>query len=89
MEEEYLLCSKCNKKVSTTFTPHDQFILRAWVECPECIESNTEIQEARQKVAREIFEEIESHSIIDNTRRRFMKGATEKWYQALKAREQK
>ncbi len=37
---EHLNCSKCGKKVSTTFTPHEMFILRAWVECPECIEAN-------------------------------------------------
>lgn len=37
--EKYIRCSKCNKKVSTPFTPHDRFVLRAWVECPECIEA--------------------------------------------------
>ena len=41
---EYLHCMSCGKQVSTGFvpvptdTPDKGIIVRAWVECPECIE---------------------------------------------------
>jgi hypothetical protein len=41
---KYLHCSQCSKCVSTGFipvptdTPDKGIIVRAWIECPECIE---------------------------------------------------
>lgn len=41
----YLHCSRCGKQVSTGFTPEPTdtpdkgLIVRAWIECPECIEA--------------------------------------------------
>lgn len=40
----FLLCNNCGKRVSTGFypvptdTPDKGLIVRAWIECPECIE---------------------------------------------------
>lgn len=42
---EFLTCNNCGKIVSTGFlaaptdTPDRGIIIRAWIECPECIES--------------------------------------------------
>lgn len=41
----YLHCHRCGKQVSTGFypiptdTPDGGLIVRAWIECPECIEN--------------------------------------------------
>ena len=41
----YLRCHRCGKQVSTGFvplptdTPDRGLIVRAWIECPECIEA--------------------------------------------------
>ena len=41
---DYLHCNSCGKQVSTgylplkTDTPDKGLIIRAWIECPECIE---------------------------------------------------
>lgn len=37
-----LCCSRCGKPVSTEIP--DGTIVRAWIECPECIEKQTEDQ---------------------------------------------
>lgn len=40
----FLYCNRCGKQVSTGFfavpteTPDKGIIIRAWIECPECIE---------------------------------------------------
>lgn len=42
---KYLHCNKCGKQVSTGYIPmpnemdKGNIIIRAWIECPECIES--------------------------------------------------
>jgi hypothetical protein len=44
----YLHCHNCGKQVSTgyipvpTDTPDKGLIVRAWIECPECIEKKNE-----------------------------------------------
>lgn len=43
-EVKFLSCNNCGKQVSTGFypvptdTPDKGLIVRAWIECPECIE---------------------------------------------------
>ena len=45
---KYLHCHSCGKQVSTGFipipteTPDKGIIVRAWIECPECIEKKEE-----------------------------------------------
>lgn len=45
---QYLFCSNCGKIVSTGFvpiptdTPDKGIIVRAWIECPECIEKKND-----------------------------------------------
>lgn len=47
-EVKYLHCNSCGKQVSTGFhpiptdTPDKGLIIRAWIECPECIEKHNE-----------------------------------------------
>lgn len=36
---DYVRCSRCGKRVSNEVP--DDLIVRAWVECPECVERNT------------------------------------------------
>lgn len=42
---KYLHCNNCGKQVSTGFypepteTPDKGIIIRAWIECPECMEN--------------------------------------------------
>jgi hypothetical protein len=44
----YLHCNRCGKRVSTGFvpqptdTPDKGIIIRAWIECPECIETQSQ-----------------------------------------------
>jgi hypothetical protein len=44
----YLQCNACGKQVSTPFvpvptdTPDRGIIIRAWIECPECMEKRHE-----------------------------------------------
>lgn len=44
LEIKFLHCNKCGKQVSTGFipipteTPDKGIIVRAWIECPECME---------------------------------------------------
>lgn len=51
-ESKYLTCNRCGKKVSTGFfpvetdTPDKGLIIRAWIECPECIEANSKSEES-------------------------------------------
>jgi hypothetical protein len=48
---QYLHCNVCGKQVSTGFypvptdTPDRGIIVRAWIECPECIEAHAEQRE--------------------------------------------
>ena len=45
---KYLHCNRCGKQVSTGYipipngTPDENLIIRAWIECPECIETQVE-----------------------------------------------
>ena len=60
---EYLKCSNCGKKVSTTFTPHDVFILRAKIECPECMEKEPDTRaETPKEIEKELFEIVHSRT---------------------------
>lgn len=47
MKLSYLHCMECGKQVSTGFyplptdTPDRDIIVRAWIECPECLEKES------------------------------------------------
>jgi hypothetical protein len=47
----YLYCNGCGKQVSTGFfpvptdTPDKGIIVRAWIECPECLEKRSKEDE--------------------------------------------
>lgn len=52
-EVNYLHCHRCGKQVSTGFvpvptnTPDQGLIVRAWIECPECmVEQNAKAEKA-------------------------------------------
>lgn len=51
--ESYLHCNSCGKQVSTGFfpvetdTPDKGIIIRAWIECPECIEDKTKTKRVK------------------------------------------
>ena len=53
----YLNCSSCGKCVSSGFTPEPTdtpdkgLVVRAWIECPECIEKRTAIAPATDTAA--------------------------------------
>lgn len=38
MKESFIRCSICQKQVSTLFISIGELIIRAFVQCPECIE---------------------------------------------------
>lgn len=44
MTEVFVRCSRCGKQVSNVVTPVDGslygIVVRAWVECPKCIEQH-------------------------------------------------
>lgn len=67
---EYIRCSTCGKKVSTTFKPHNEFVLRAYIECPECVEKSCKA--LRAEVLREVqdviyeFLKLESPIILNH-----------------------
>lgn len=48
---KFLACHNCGKQVSTGFipvktdTPDGGIVIRAWIECPECIESKQKGEE--------------------------------------------
>lgn len=44
----YIRCSKCGHKVSVAIIP-DGTIIRAYIECPECVESSPDFQKALQQ----------------------------------------
>lgn len=49
--KSYLRCNNCGKKVSTGFypvptdTPDKGIIIRAWIECPECMEKKDDTKD--------------------------------------------
>jgi len=49
----YLYCNACGKCVSTGFipvptdTPDKGIVIRAWIECPECIAERTNKEEKK------------------------------------------
>jgi DNA-directed RNA polymerase subunit RPC12/RpoP len=51
---QVLTCSTCGKKVSTGFypikteTPDEGIIIRAYIECPECLESESMLEAKTQ-----------------------------------------
>jgi len=47
MKEERIYCSNCAKPVSNIFWINTTLIIRAWIECPECIEKADEREEVR------------------------------------------
>ena len=44
MNRDYVMCSSCGKRVSNMVTvdPQDGLVVRAWIECPECVQQRKE-----------------------------------------------
>lgn len=61
---DFLKCNRCGKSVSTAFipvptdTPDGGIIVRAWIECPECIEKKTDPERALDKIRGLAFWEV-------------------------------
>lgn len=50
MKMTFVKCSLCGKQVSNVVYVEDQLIIRAWIECPECIEQDIKANEVIKKI---------------------------------------
>ena len=81
----FVHCSKCGKQVSNAIDVDHELFIRAWIECPECIDKQSAI-DSRLK---EAVEEINEYVLLQNMEkyevdRRQIKRIFEKHFPELK-----